>query len=86
MFRQLYAIAELPQMVYLELLTWEDRKGRAADDPFFLGDLAEKETLYLSREVIATFPTKKCLYLRRVTREKFSDVLVVNPAFLAAGP
>ena len=31
---QLYGIAELPGIIYLELLTWEDRKGRAANDWF----------------------------------------------------
>ncbi len=83
---QLYGIAELPDLIYLELLTWEDRKGRATDDPYFLGDLAEKETRYLAQQVLAAFPAKNALYLRRVTRDKFSDVLVVNPASYALAP
>jgi hypothetical protein len=81
--RQIYGIAELPDMIYLELLTWEDRSGKDAKDPTFLGTLAETETRFLTREVLATFPQKRGLYLRRVTRESFSDVLVVNPACLA---
>ena len=83
---QLYGIAELPGIIYLELLTWEDRKGRAANDPYFLGNLAEKETRYLAQQVLAAFPGKSALYLRRVTRDKFSDVLVVNPASYALAP
>jgi hypothetical protein len=77
--RRIYGIEELPELVYLELLTWEDRTGKRAKDPTFLGDLAELETKYLSREVLATFPSKRALYLRRLTEESFSDVLVVNP-------
>jgi hypothetical protein len=84
--RRIYAIEELPELVYLELLTWEDRTGRDAMDPTFLGDLAEKETTYLSREVLATFPTKRGIYLRRVTEASFSDVLVVNPKCLMPAP
>lgn len=84
--RRIYGIEELPELVYLELLTWEDRGGRRATDPTFLGDLAEKETIVLSREVLATFPSKRGLYLRRVTEASFSDVLVVNPKCLQAAP
>lgn len=78
--RQIYGIKELDDLIYLELLTWEERPGPGAKDPTFLGDLAEKETLFLSREALAAFPSKRGLYLRRVTRESFSDVIVVNPA------
>lgn len=84
--RRIWGIEELPGLVYLELLTWEERTGRAAQDPTFLGDLAEKETIVLSREVLATFPSKGGLYLRRVTKESFSDVLVVNPQCLTRAP
>ena len=83
--RQIYGIQELPEMIYLELLTWEDRDGEQ-EDPTFLGSLAEQETRYLTREVLAAFPQKKSLYLRRVTQGTFSDVLVVNPACLAPTP
>jgi len=84
--RRIYGIEELPELIYLELLTWEDRTGKKTMDPTFLGDLAEKETRYLSREILATFPQKRGLYLRRVTEASFSDVLVVNPKCLAPAP
>lgn len=76
--RQIYGIEELPALIYLELLTWDDRRG--AEDPTYLGELAERETAYLSRQVLAAFPDKRGLYLRRVTQDAFSDVLVVNAA------
>jgi hypothetical protein len=76
--RRIYGIEELPSLIYLELLTWDDRRG--AEDPTYLGDLAERETTYLSRQVLAAFPEKRGLYLRRVTQDAFSDVLVVNAA------
>lgn len=84
--RRIWGIEELPELVYLELLTWEDRTGRRAKDPTFLGDLAEQETTVLSREVLATFPKKRGIYLRRVTEGSFSDVLVVNPKCLMPAP
>jgi hypothetical protein len=77
--RQIYGIEELDDLIYLELLTWEERPEDRAKDPTFLGDLAERETRFLSREALAAFPEKRGLYLRRVTRESFSDVIVVNP-------
>lgn len=83
--RQIYALEELPGMIYLEMLTWDDRRDTAGD-PTFLGELAEKETAYLSREVLAAFPEKRGLYLRRLTEKTFSDVLVVNPALAPAMP
>ncbi len=76
--RQIYGIEELDRLLYLELLTWDQRDG--ADDPTWLGDLAERETDYLSREALAAFPDKHGLYLRRVTADSFSDVIVINPA------
>lgn len=78
--RQIYGIEELDDMIYLELLTWEERSAEHRGDPTFLGDLAERETDFLSRETLAAFPDKRGLYLRRVTRESISDVLVVNPS------
>ena len=75
---QIYGIEERDDLLYLELLTW-DQRG-ASPDPTFLGELAEKETLFLAREALAAFPSKRGLYLRRLTRESFSDVIVVNPA------
>ncbi len=80
--QQIYGITELPEVVYLELLTWEQRDGTEAD-PTFLGEIAERETAYLTRQVLAAFPSKRALYLRRVTDRSFSDVLVVNPRLLA---
>lgn len=77
--RQIYGIKELDHLLYLELLTWEERPDDPGADPTFLGDLAEAETRFLSREALAAFPDKRGLYLRRVTRESFSDVIVVNP-------
>lgn len=84
--QQIYGIAELPEMIYLELLTWEDRHPDTETDPTFLGPAAEKETRFLAREALAAFPRKRGVYLRRVTQATFSDVLVVNPARLASGP
>ena len=84
--RQIYGIEELPEVVYVELLTWEQREGVENDDPTFLGDIAERETAYLSRQVLAAFPDKRALYLRRVTDRSYSDVLVVNPRLLAVAP
>ncbi|MBZ0267762.1 hypothetical protein K8I85_06370, partial [bacterium] len=78
--RQIYGIEELDDLIYLELLTWEEHSTKRESDPTFLGDLAERETAFLSREALAAFPTKRGLYLRRVTRESFSDVIVVNPS------
>jgi hypothetical protein len=77
---QIYGIEELDNLIYVELLTWEDLSAEHDQDPTFLGDLAERETAFLSREALAAFPTKRGLYLRRVTRESFSDVIVVNPS------
>jgi hypothetical protein len=82
--RQIYGVAELPGLIYLELLTWDDR--RDSQDPTFLGELAERETHYLSREVLAAFPEKHGLYLRRVTRGAFADVILTNPARHAGVP
>lgn len=76
--RQIYGIEELSHLIYVELLTWEDRGD--AGDPTFLGDLAELETQFLCREALRAFPKKRGLYLRRVTRASFSDVIVVNPS------
>jgi len=84
--QQIYGIAELPELIYLELLTWEDRGAASTSDPTFLGSSAEKETRFLTREVLAAFPKKRGIYLRRVTQAKFSDVLVVNPANLDPNP
>jgi hypothetical protein len=84
--QQIYGIAELPNLIYLELLTWEERGAGGGKDPTFLGTLAETETRVLTREVLAAFPQKRALYLRRVTRNSFSDVLVANPACLAPAP
>lgn len=75
---RIWGIAALPDLIYLELLTWDERH-READDPTWLGELAERETEYLSREVMAAFPEKRGLYLRRVTERSFGDVIVVNP-------
>ena len=80
--RQIYAIAELPDMLYVELLTWDERRGEE-EDLTSLGRVAEIETRFLSREVLAAFPGKNGLYLRRVTNRSFSDVIVVNPSLLA---
>lgn len=82
--RQIYAIAELPDMLYVELLTWDERRGEE-EDLTSLGRVAEIETQFLSREVLAAFPGKNGLYLRRVTNRSFSDVIVVNPSLLAMG-
>jgi len=76
--RQIYGIRELDRVLYLELLTWEDRPDERGEDPTFLGKLAEAETRFLSREALAAFPDKHGLYLRRLTRESFSDVIVVK--------
>lgn len=76
--RQIYGIEERDDLLYLELLTWEDRGAHS--DPTFMGELAERETQFLTRELLAAFPTKRGLYLRRLTRQSFSDVIVVNPA------
>jgi hypothetical protein len=84
--RQIYGITELPEVVYVELLTWEQRGDPTIEDPTFLGEIAERETDYLARQTLAAFPNKRALYLRRVTERSFSDVLVVNPSLLAAGP
>jgi hypothetical protein len=84
--QQIYGIAELPEMIYLELLTWEDRDEGTQRDPTFLGQAAEKETRFLARETLAAFPRKRGVYLRRVTQATFSDVLVVNPTQLAPCP
>lgn len=75
--RQIWGIDELPDLLYLELLTWNDRGE--TEDPTFLGDLAERETAYLAREAMAAFPDKRALYLRRITERSFGDVIVVNP-------
>lgn len=75
--RAIWGIAALPDLIYLELLTWEER-GRSKD-PTFLGELAERETAYLAREALAAFPDKRGVYLRRVTERSFGDVIVVNP-------
>jgi len=82
---RIWGIAELPDLIYLELLTWDERGD--SDDPTWLGELAERETEYLSREVMAAFPEKRGLYLRRVTEHSFGDVIVVNPSLrMAAAP
>ena len=77
--RQIYGTAELPDSIYLELLTWDERRG-GEDDLTSLGEVAELETAFLSREALAAFPGKRSLYLRRVTYHSFSDVIVANPA------
>jgi len=77
--RQIYGITELPDSIYLELLTWDERRG-GEEDPTSLGRVAEIETTFLTREVLAAFPGKRSLYLRRVTNRSFSDVIVANPA------
>lgn len=76
--RAIWGIAGLPHLIYLELLTWDERGD--SRDPTSLGDLAERETAYLARETMAAFPEARGLYLRRVTERSFSDVLLVNPA------
>lgn len=75
--KRIYGIEELDRVVYVELLTWDERQDDA-EDPTWLGDIAERETRFLSREALAAFPEKQGLYLRRVTRDSFSDVIVVN--------
>jgi hypothetical protein len=82
--RQIYGIEELDNLIYLELLTWEEHATEHDTDPTFLGDLAERETDFLSREALAAFPDKRGLYLRRVTRESISDVIVVNRAVVGS--
>jgi hypothetical protein len=79
--QRIYGIAELDHLLYLELLTWEERPTGRDRDPTSLGDVAEKETRFLSREALAAFPGKRGLYLRRVTRRSISDIIVVNPGF-----
>ncbi|HMB68302.1 MAG TPA: hypothetical protein VKU85_03290 [bacterium] len=84
---RIWGIAEQPDLIYLELLTWDERGSDEAEDPTWLGELAERETEYLSREVMAAFPAKRGLYLRRLTERSFSDVIVVNPSMrMAAAP
>jgi hypothetical protein len=75
---RIWGIAELPDLIYLELLTWDERGD--SEDPTWLGDLAERETEYLSREAMAAFPETRGLYLRRLTERSFGDVIVVNPS------
>jgi hypothetical protein len=82
--RQVYGIAEMSDLVYVELLTWEGRDEEEPRDPTSLGELAEAETRFLARQAFAAFPGKRGLYLRRVTDRSFSDVLRVNAAALGA--
>jgi hypothetical protein len=77
--RQIYGIEALESVLYLELLTWDERHGHE-DDPTFLGEVAEVETAFLVREALAAFPQKRAIYLRRVTNRSVADVITVNPA------
>ncbi|MDP6802500.1 MAG: hypothetical protein QF819_04910 [Gemmatimonadota bacterium] len=75
--RHVYGIEELPEILYLEVLTWDDPEPGA--EPWSLGPLAENATRFLLREALAAFPEKRGVYLRRVTERRFSDLLAVNP-------
>jgi hypothetical protein len=83
--RRIWGIEELPDLVYLELLTWDERSD-AAEDPTSLGKIPEQQTAYLARETLAAFPDKRAVYVRRLTEKFFSDVLVVNRTPVAATP
>jgi len=82
--RQVYGIARLDDLVYVELLTWDDRGADDSGDATSLGPVGEAETRFLGREAFAAFPEAQALYLRRVTEGSFSDLLMVKERTPAA--